>query len=185
MADAGASQRRGTESAITPIGQSSTLIPVDSVGISYYSSSAGPLVPNDLPTVVSRAKEAGVTPIGGFEVRNSSGTYSNSPLGVRSGHDLPTAVVRVKTANSSIGQQPPETSAHGTSYYTGVLGAITPYGSTGGVAPTVTTYKLRAKDTGAGYVEWTTTVTPLTTGSYPGVPVGALTDLTVLSWITR
>lgn len=186
MADAGASQRRGVESTGTTIGQSSNLLPVDSSGISYYSSSAGPVLTTDMAAVASRSRETGITSIGvGTEVTGASGSYSFSPLGIRDAHDVPAVPSRAKSVNSPLGLATPESSSAGTSYFSDNFGAMTPFGSTVVAGTTTTTYKLRAKDTGAGYVEWTTTVTPLTTASYPGVPVGVLTDLTVMSWITR
>lgn len=191
MADQGASQRRGTESAVTPIGQSSTLNPVESYGTSYYSSNAGPVMANDGASFASRAREVGYTQIGvAVEVPGSQGTgYSNPYLGARDAHDLQAFPVRTKTDRSSIGVQTPETSAHGSSYNSDILGAITPIGGGGGGVTITTYYKLRARDsacspvTPSSYVEWVTTVTPLTVASYGGaLPCGGpLVDLTVLS----
>lgn len=134
-----------------------------------------------------RLREAGITQIGvGSEVSGTRGTgYTNPTLGARDAHDLPTSVTRTKTTLSSLGQNTPETTAHGTSYYNDNLGAISPITGTGGT--TITTYyKLRARDSACGsptYVEWVTTVTPLTVASYGGaLPCGGpLVDLTVLS----
>ena len=189
MAEQGASQRRGNESVTTLTGQPNTLTPTGTSGVSYYSSAAGPVLATDTMGVVARVREAGRTPIGvAIPESSTQGTgYSNAPLGVRDGHDLMSVPSRVKTARSPIGVSIPETNAHGTSYASSLFGSISPIGGTGGTpTPTaVTYYKLRAKDTGAGYVEWVTTVTPLTVASYTGTPVGTLVDLTVLSIITR
>lgn len=145
---------------------------------------------NDGASLASRAREVGYTQIGvAVEVPGAQGTgYSNPNLGTRDAHDLQAIPTRAKTSLSSIGLNTPETSAHGSSYNSDILGAITPIGGGGGV--TVTTYyKLRARDaacspvTPSSYVEWVTTTTPLTVASYGGaLPCGGpLVDLTVLS----
>lgn len=188
MADQGASQRRGTESTVSLISQGNTLVPAESYGTSYFESSLGPSISNDTSSFGARLRETAQTQIGvNVEVPGTQGTsYSGPTLGPKDGNDMSSAVSRPKSQNSLIGTAIAETAFYGTSYTEDALGltsAIFPIG-TGGTSVT-TYYKLRARDTGASYVEWVTTVTPLSTASYPGIPVGSLVELTVLSIVTH
>jgi hypothetical protein len=190
MADGGASQRRGLTSAITPIGQSSTLSPVETSGISYYSSASGPGFPVDFSSSVSRAKQSLLSSlnVASPETPNQGTTYINTNLGARGAHDLSVTPYRAKSVGFTLGASTPETPNHGTTYINSTLGSITPYG--GGGTVIVTTYKLRARDSGPGplaYVEWTTTSTPLSVGSFGGIMPngGPLVELTLLSFISR
>jgi hypothetical protein len=187
MADQGASQRRGPESTVSLISQPQTLLPVETFGISYFESSLGPSVSNDTSSFGTRPRETAQTQIGvNNEVPGTKGTsYFGDALGPKDGNDMSNEAARAKTQGSLIGLGTPETSAHGTSYTEDALGLTSPIFPIGTGSSVTTYYKLRARDTGASYVEWVTTVTPLTTGSYPGTPVGSLVDLTVLSIVSR
>lgn len=184
MAEQGPSQRRGTESAVTPISATYNAPPESNTTSGY--SPAVTLLGNDTTSNEVRPRETGITQIGvPTVVTGLQGTYTTSNLGAFAQPDYSAAIVRAKeTGISPLGQTTPETSAHGSAYTTQSLGAPTPIGGTTG--PSVTTYyKLRARDTGASYVEWVTTGTPLSVTSYPGTPVGTLVELTVLSIVTQ
>lgn len=189
MADQGASQRRGMDTAQqTPIGQATTTSPQGSTGETYFDGSLGPTGGNDTPGARAGYKDTQVTqigllgsPIGTNAVSSSQGTSYRETAMVTGGNDSASTAVKSKEIQVyPIGQNTSATetsSAHGI-YFESTLGAITPIGGTTAAA---IYYKLRARDTGASYVEWVTTVTPLSTSSYPGTPVGTLVELTVLS----
>jgi hypothetical protein len=186
MADQGASQRRGTDSAGSPISQANTLYPNDAAGQYYYSPAGGTLMSNDMAAYAPRRYEDLQTKIGvDLKETNTQGTsYVNPNFASKDDQEHYIAVRRISADRSPLNVATPETSAHGT-YLQGSMTA-TPIG---GISLT-TTFKLRARDSGAGpiaYVEWSTTSTPLSVGSYSGVMPngGPLVELTVLSIVTR
>ncbi len=196
--DQGASQRRGSSTPTSsPIGQDSTLLPQTSAGQSYSSNILGVRDSYDIQSQAATFKDAQLTPIGAatVEVSSSVGTsYRGSFLGAPVSHDTQTQAARAKEAQQfPIGQTGNATDAQSSqgTYFEGALGGISPISGTGGGggSTTTTTYKLRARDSSclvtnpARYVEWTTTVTPLSTSSFGGVlPCGGpLVELTLLS----
>lgn len=188
MADQGASQRRGTESTVTLIGQSSTLLPVENYGTSYFETGMAFQTGNDSASAQGRLHEAFHTPIGvgqgqaTTEVSSNQGTsYINPPLGTKD-HDTPSFAIRSKESlYSLLGTEVPETNSHGTSYLEVDLGGPTSLGGTIGLT---TYYKLRAQDSGSlpsiVYVYWVSTSPTLAsyTGTYPGGGPGI--NLTIL-----
>jgi hypothetical protein len=190
MADQGASQRRGNDTTTSsPIGQATTLSPQSSSGDTYFDNNFGQATGNDDPSEGARSKTTKVTSIGlsstvgTNEVSSSQGaSYQENSLGAVSGNDIPSLAARPKEIQIwPIGQGGNSTGTSSSQgvYFETSISQISPIGTPGTTSTLF--YKLRAKDTGAGYVEWVTTVTPLTTASYPGTPVGTLVDLTVMS----
>lgn len=191
MADQGASQRRGNDTTTSsPIGQATTLSPQSSSGDTYFDNNLGPLGGNDIPSEGVRFKDTQLTSIGldatvgTNEVSSAHGaSYRENSIGAVGGHDIPSLAARPKQIQIwPIGQggtSTGTTSSQGV-YFETTLGTLSPIGGST-ATPSVLYYKLRARDTGASYVEWVTTVTPLTTASYPGTPVGTLVELTVMS----
>jgi hypothetical protein len=193
MADQGASQRRGNDTTTSsPIGQATTLSPQSSSGDTYFDNNLGQASGNDDPSAGARSKTTQVTGIGlgntvgvgTNEVSSSQGTsYQENSLGPIGGNDIPSLAARPKEIQIwPIGQGGNSTGTSSSQgvYFETSISQISPIGGST-ATPSVIYYKLRAKDTGASYVEWVTTVTPLTTASYPGTPVGSLVDLTVMS----
>jgi hypothetical protein len=185
--DNGPSQRRGlTSDGASVLNQASAVFPKESSSESLAPLTFALLSTDFGPTKFPGVGEAQITPIGdAVQETTSSQSRSQTVASMKwDGADFgPSQRASPKESLFTPLGSSPETSAHGTSYLPSNGGPLTGIGGT--VAATTTTYyKLRAKDTGAGYVEWVTTATPLTTGSYPGTPVGTLVDLTVLSIVT-
>jgi len=187
--DNGPSQRRGlTSDGASVLNQASGVFPKESSSESLASLTFAPYSATDFgPTKFPGAGETQITRIGdAVQETTSSQSRSQTVASMKwDGADFgPSQRAAPKESLITPLGSLPETSAHGTSYLPSNGGPLTGIGGTVGAAATTTYYKLRAKDTGAGYVEWVTTATPLTTGSYPGTPVGTLVDLTVLSIVT-
>jgi len=189
MAEQGASERRGTESTVTFVGQSSTLLPSSSYGISYFETGTQNPVGNDSASQQSRLHETLLTRIGvasgsstGAVTGNQGTSYVNPTLGTKDTHDTVSSATRSKESlYSSLGTASPETSNHGTSYLELNLGPPSTLGA--GAAVTIY-YKLRAQDQGSlpsiVYVYWVSTNPSLAsyTGTYPGGGPGI--NLTIL-----
>jgi len=186
VADQGASQRRGTESEISTIGQANTLSPNDAGGQNYYTPVVGQVyLAIDSPAVTLRVREDSISPIGvNSDVTADHGTSYMNPSLTRDAHDSNAIATRVKEdLYTPLGVQTSETSNHGTSYVSPIL-VQTPMGSAGGIILT-TYYKLRALDSGGlppiHYVYWVSTSATL--ASYTGSPPfgGPLIDLVILA----
>ena len=192
MADQGASQRRGTESAISTIGQANMLGPNDAGGQYYYSPSGGTLAQHDVPASTIRVREDSISPIGvNSDVTSDHGTSYVNPATIRDAHDVNATNIRAReNLYTALGVTTPETPNHGTSYVSNnsSIGTVHTEGSSSPIEiQIITEYKLRAQDSGAlpaiQYVYWVSS-NPVV-GTYTGaLPFGGpLTNLTILaSW---